>query len=136
MLKYGISSNRFSNYGGAKIWIVIIVAVLSLLIYVIMVYAPIYQTTWDVEDRMRMHMLRLVRTGEDTMFEHLQDWLDKNKIDIQVYEDCTFQGTPGHHGKFVCNYEVPVVMFGGRYKRVDKFPIVVEMKHIPESDVY
>ena len=122
--------------GGAKIWITIIVTALALFIYVITIYAPIVQTTWDVEDMMWYHMRRLEATGEEQMYQDLQDRLDKKEIGIQVYDDCTFEGEVGEEGKFVCKYTVPVSMFGGRYKRVDTFKIVSETSKIPDADVH
>ncbi len=126
-----IISPTFSHpeAGMSKIWIVVIALLVVGGIFGSATYIPIYGKKGKIEERLESSMFKLDMLGEDLMFEQLQAWFDQEKIAIDAYEDCVFEGELGQPGVFYCDY-VETVKYPGythtmkmrAYRKLSKIP--------------
>lgn len=115
--------------GGAKIFIVLLIAILGSGIYAASKFGPVYMDKWDLEDYMEGQIRRLYSLGEDGIFEQVDNFVVEHNIPVRPYEDCEFEGELGEPGYMECNYMVTIYfpkyvhqMPVRAYKRVPKIP--------------
>lgn len=132
-MSLGKKAVRSASPGAMTFWVVVIVLILIVAIYLGVKLAPIYQQKWDFEDRMEVVLKRASIVSEDEMFEILQEYADKNKIPVKVWEDCRFEGSPGKPGTLYCDYAITTHFLGDFYVRDIKVRAKKFLPKIPES---
>jgi hypothetical protein len=95
------------SVGGVKIYI-LAAMILAAGVFVASKFGPHFQTKWELEDKMEDVMKRLVRVGEEGIFDELQLYVDEQKLGFNVYDNCTFSGEVGGAAKWVCTYDVNI----------------------------
>ena len=96
---------RGGSVGGAKFWILMLL-IIGAGIFIATKLGPVFQTKWELEDKMNETMKRFVRLGHDGIFDELQVYVDEQHLGFKVYDNCKFEGEVDGPGTWTCTYEV------------------------------